>query len=401
MRRNAGVKKRGIRMGTELKYSEKKHIYIIGSYINACSIYKSIRQVDASLPITMLDTTISQGKCLADIVCRDACIIKRRFVKKEDILTVIEDASDACIKKYILFTDEMYIDTIADAIKDGKMINTIAYTGSMTGNEKIFDRFLFYQFIEGLGIQTAKIPRTIEGVSNPFTYFGSVFVIRLRHSWHAGVILPSITIVRDRQQYQETLDRFLKAGLTAKDWCFQELLSIADQHNISVCGWHDANAHQYMVTRKVLQHPPRTGNGDVVENLLVYPQELTQATFEILTAMHYQGPFEMEFVFDNGSNSYKIIELNPRFWMQHGLFEALTDHLLVRRALGEEVKYKTISPEKFQHRYWINANRFWYRLCKGQLSVLRYLGKGTCYPSLAESLHWLPYYKEYTRKQRG
>lgn len=388
-------------MATECECSKGKYIYIIGSYINACSIYRSIKSAGYTYPIMMLETAISQGKCLADIACRDAIVKKRTMKSKADILTAIGNGLGEQTEKYVLFTDETYMDTIANAIKSGELKNTIAYTGSKTGNEKIFDRLLFYQFINKLGVRAAKTPLTISGESDPFSFFGSIFIIRLRCSWHAGIVLPSITIVHNKREYEDTIIRFCEVGLTPCDWCFQELLSISDQHNISVCGWHDEEFHQYIVTRKVLQHPPRTGNGDVVENMLDYPRELTQATLEILSAMHYRGPFELEFVLDKRSNEYKIIELNPRFWMQHGLFEELTNHLLIKRSLQEDVEFKMIPPESFEHRYWINANRFWYRLCKGQLSILGYLRKGSCYPSLTESLRWMPYYRQYSRKLRG
>lgn len=380
---------------------ERRHIYIIGSYINACSIYRSIKAIGCTHPVTMLDTTISDGKCLADIVCADACIIKRKLSDKEDLFALIEDSSDETVEKYVLFTDETYMDAIRDAISAGTLKSTIAYTGSSTGNEKIFDRFLFYQFIDQLDTLETKTPRTMDGSVDPFAQFGSTFVVRLRRSWHSGVVLPSITIVNEEQQFAETLARFRNAGLTEDDWCFQELLSISDQHNISVCGWHDDKAYRYLVTRKVLQHPPKTGNGDVVETIADFPQGLIETTRIILTAMRYQGPFEMEFVFDKHTNCYKIIELNPRFWMQHGLFEELTNHYLIRRALREKTDDRAISAKSAPHHYWINANRFWYRLCKGQFSVLRYLNQGSCYPGLTDSLRWMPYYREYTRKQRG
>lgn len=379
---------------------KRKCVCIIGSYINAYSIYRSIREMGYSYPVMMFDTTIPNGTCLADITCFDAHVIKQKLSKKEEILALIEDSVENGTPKYIMFTDETYMDTVQEALDTERLKNTIAYTGSATGNEKIFDRLLFYQFIDQLDARGTLTPLTVEGTQNPFSLFESTFVVRLRRSWHSGVILPSITIVRDRPQYEEAIRQFREAGLTPNDWCFQELLSVSDQHNLSVCGWHDEFFHQYLVTRKVLQHPPRTGNGDVVENIADYPQELTEATRRILDAMRYRGPFEMEFVFDTHSNCYKVIELNPRFWMQHGLFEELTGNLLVRKALNEDGEFRATLPEDFPHRYWINSNRFWYRLLKGQISVLRYLSHGTCYPRLTESLKWMLHYKQYAQQQR-
>ena len=64
------------------------------------------------------------------------------------------------------------------------------------------------------------------------------------------------------------------------------------------------------------------------------PARLLETTARVLDAFEFEGPFELEFVRDPGDGVYRVIELNPRFWMQHRLAQILTDHALVRRALG-------------------------------------------------------------------
>jgi hypothetical protein len=67
----------------------------------------------------------------------------------------------------------------------------------------------------------------------------------------------------------------------------------------------------------------------------VQPNEsLCAATKNILDALGFSGPFEMEFLLDPDDGRFKVIELNPRYWMQHRLLAALAANVLIRRHLG-------------------------------------------------------------------
>lgn len=371
-------------------------VVIVGSYINAYSIWRSLKALSYQKPVVFVGTGIDHGVCMADITTKGAVIVKRKLYTLEDIISVINNAVDNACRKHILFTNENYIDIISSAVADGRLQNANVYSGAGIGNEVIYDRAYFYSFIEQF--DCICVPKTIESDINPKDVYGSRFVFRIKRSWQGNKKLPRLSIINNEKELQRKIVEMEDLGVTRDMWCYQELLSISDKHNISVCGWHDSQYQQYAVTRKVLQHPPKTGNGDVVETVSDYPQQLVEATNTILNAMKYAGPFEMEFVYDERDNEYKVIELNPRFWMQHGLVEELTNHSLVRRSIGMPVN-EAVSPRDLPHRYWINGNQALYRLCKGQFSILKYSRNGTWYPNAWQSARWLAfYYKKYKKE---
>ena len=372
---------------------DKECVIIIGTYINACSIFQCLEKMGYKHPIIFIDPSIEgKTKCLAEIYLKQP-VIKKRIRNVEDITDVINDSADLETRKIILMTAEEFIDPIKCDIANGRLCNTISYTGSDLGNSLIFDRYKFYRFIED--IEGVFVPKTIDYSEDPNRIFGNDYIIRVKKSWEQNKKLPRLQIVHSIEEKEKVESEFIQEGLEPQMWCYQELLSTLDTNNVSVCGWYDASFKQYAVTRKLVQHPPKTGNGDVVEIFKDAPESIVLATDAILEKLKYSGPFEMEFVYDVKSSEYKVIELNPRFWMQHGLVEEVTEQALVRRAVGTSVK--SIDYKNLEHRYWINGNQMLYRLAKGQMRMLKYIKNGTCYPPLRIAAKWFAYYYAYKR----
>lgn len=367
---------------------------IIGTYINACSIYDALKDIGYNQPIYMIDTKIDTGKCLADIVAKDAIIIKKKINEPQELIDLINNKISQYLKKYIFFTNEKFLDAVKKSIINGDLINTITYTGSEIDNNIIFDRYQFYEFIKTT--KNVNVPKTIGSNSNPFEVLGSQFIVRMKRSWRGAERLPRVTIVNGTGELESIERNYEELGFTRDMWCYQELLSVTDKHNISVCGWYDKDFKQYAVTRKILQHPPKTGNGDVIETVGDFPEELLVASEEILKKLKYSGPFELEFVYDNKNNTYKVIELNPRYWMQHGLVNRLTDYSLIRRNIGE-ISINEIPAKQLSHKYWVNTNQALYRMFKGQFIIAKYLSKGINYPKILDSIKWSIHYMNYKK----
>ncbi len=370
---------------------ENKCAIIFGSYINACSIYQSLFLIGYDASVYIIDE-VEGTKCLADIAAKKAAVIKRSLQQPEEAVALINEIVPGNVTKHIFFTSEECIDAVKFAVQEGTLQNTVAFTGAGISNDVIYDRYRFYEFIDALNC--THIPRTITSAADPFLAFGERFVVRMKRSWQGSEKLPRLSIVNGKAELEALEQEYAENGYTRDMWCYQELLSISDKHNVSVCGWRDARFRQYAVTRKLVQHPPKTGNGDVVETIADFPQELLSATSTILDALDYAGPFELEFVFDLNENVYKVIELNPRYWMQHGLINSLTNHALVRRNIGES-ELKVLPAEELPHRYWINSNQALFRLMKGQLAILGYFKNSICFPGIKASVKWAFHYKRY------
>ena len=119
--------------------------------------------------------------------------------------------------------------------------------------------------------------------------------------------------------------------LKPTDWGYQQQLSAQPRDNVSVAGWHDSETRQSIVTRRV---SVASGVGWLIERISD-PSNLVEQAHNILAALNFEGPFELEYVLDPSDGIFRVIELNPRFWMQHRLFQHLTNHAPIRKFLGK------------------------------------------------------------------
>ena len=73
--------------------------------------------------------------------------------------------------------------------------------------------------------------------------------------------------------------------------------------------------------RKLRQSPPGVGTCRVGE--AVWLQETVDAALRLLRAFDFQGVSQVEFKRDPRDGRYKLMEVNPRLWLWHGLAAAL------------------------------------------------------------------------------
>ena len=290
---------------------------------------------------------------------------------------------------WVLFTDERYHLAFADWAQAHPASPLRFHLGSTEHMRAVLDRYEFCRFIETRRL--AAVPRTIRGEEDPFAAFGDAFIVRPRLSWFGVAQRERVKLVRGRAEFAAALKSYASRGLQPADLSFQELLSIRNQDNVSISGWYGPGAEHLYCSRKVLQYPAKTGGGDVVE-LLAPPAGVLEKAKAILAALAYEGPFELEFVFDEAAGDFKVTELNPRFWLQQGLIEAVSGCALTCRTLGWEPRPTTAAERSL--RYWVNPLYTLFRLARGDVRNLRYwLSRRTWTPfSLREAVRYGTHY---------
>lgn len=158
-------------------------------------------------------------------------------------------------------------------------------------------------------------------------------LLKARHSWWRGRKLPRGWVCRDASELAARLAGLDAEGLDRAHFFLQEWLGDDGHHVLSVGGFFDAadeSRNLALVTDRVASY----GEGPNSSAMLVTVPDvngLVPAAWRVLRRLGYRGPFEMEFI--EASGQCRVIELNPRFWMQHGLFLAIGNGL-VRRYLG-------------------------------------------------------------------
>lgn len=288
--------------------------------------------------------------------------------------------------KALFFTDESLLAFVHENAADPWLRNARYFPRVSCELETILDRPAFYSLIEREGL--AEIPRTIDSAQDPLAAFPDGFFIRFKRSWDGFNRLPRPRLVEDAATFRAELADLARLGWNPAHWCYQEKLSIDPKDNVSICGWHDATDPAYLATRKAFQYPARQGGGAIVE-VVQPPSSLFEATRRLLEALKFEGPFELEFVLDLRSGRFKIIELNPRLWMQHALHGAHTGQVIVRRYLGLPGAVETPMAPPL---YWINGVVAANRILSGSPRIWRYLlcPRRVMAPDWRTTSRWLP-----------
>ncbi len=366
---------------------------VFGAHLNGHSIVRSLQANGVPTEDIYIAKLTGTPSLSAEFFNRDVEAWTFDIEKAEDLPGAIRRRFGSERTKVLFFTDERYLPALNRASLRGEVPDLRFFVGSSRHLDTLLDRFLFYRFIEGC-FDEPPVPATLPGDVDPIASFGSSFVIRPRISWHSVRSRFKVRIVSSPRELDEVVAEYAAGGLTPEDWCIQELLSMDARHNVSVCGWYDGDHQEIFCTRKLLQHPPRCGNGDVIELLSDPPGLIVEQTLTLLQALQFEGPFELEWVFDRNSESYKIIELNPRFWMQHSLVDALCGWGLVGRYLGKHGTVREPSPQGRSFRYWVNPLYALYRLLRMDSRGLKYYYSSMSITpiSLFQSLLYAPFH---------
>jgi hypothetical protein len=159
-------------------------------------------------------------------------------------------------------------------------------------------------------------------------------LLKARHSWVDGVKLPRGWVCRDAAELDRRHAELPALGLRGEWFFLQTWLGDQTMRLLSVGGFFDARRparNLACVTDRVADY----GDGPSSSAMLVTVEDrfgLIALSERVLARLDYCGPYEMEFIV-TGDGRVHLLELNPRFWMQHGLFLA-AGNTLVRRYLG-------------------------------------------------------------------
>lgn len=339
---------------------------VCGNHINAHTLVRNLQRIGWPGRIVLLrDASEAPGLavCLNPQTERWAVEISR----PDELPAQIEARFGRNADVWVFFTDERYHAAFAGWARQHPESRLKCRLGTTAHLSAVLDRYEFCRFIESRNL--AKVPRTIRGDEDPLAAFGEAFIVRPRLSWFGVAQRERVTSVRGPKEFQAALDAYASRGLGRADLSFQELLSIRNRDNVSISGWHGPVVRHLHCSRKVLQYPPRTGGGDVVE-LIPSPPGILEQAQAILAALEYDGPFELEFVFDERAREFKVTELNPRFWLQQGLIEAVSGRALVSAYLGRPPQ--ETSPAERNLRVWVNPLYTVFRLLRGDFRSLAY-----------------------------
>ena len=191
------------------------------------------------------------------------------------------------------------------------------------------NKFAFGEYARSLGI----VPLPQWAAPEQVALDEYPVVLKARHSWLKDVKIPRGWVCRNAQDMRRAQDEMTRLNLSSDHYFVQKWLATEVDDNFSVCGFWDAEAPQrnlVCVVQRIEGYGDDLSSSAVV-SVVPDPDDLVARCAAILDSLAFQGPFEMEFLRFKGC--FHVLELNPRFWMQHGLFVDAGNGLL-KRYLG-------------------------------------------------------------------
>lgn len=239
-------------------------------------------------------------------------------------------------------------------------------------NPALIDKLLFAEHLCAIG--ETPVPFASLKTMQEAT-FRTPFILKPRLSWTGTRKLPRGVICSTEAESASALAQLQAQGVDRDLLFVQQFMPNAE--NISVSGFYDSQRPErrfFIASRKVLGDGGALCTGVLVETVPP-PSGLGARVAHILDTLNYHGPFEMEFLHDAATNEYFVLELNPRFWMQHGLFIAGYENILIRAYLDESFKLSALTNADYMLPYkpllWVDRCFPFVALASGVQAALR------------------------------
>jgi len=155
-------------------------------------------------------------------------------------------------------------------------------------------------------------------------------LLKAKHSWDGERKLPRGWVCNDRDELVSAVHSLSGQGFETEYFFLQKWLGDDDCRVISVCGFHDAGNHSRNLTavvERIASHTQGLSCSAAIETISD-EWELVRNAQKILDTLDFVGPYELEFLVKDAT--VFVLELNPRFWMQHALFLSRGNGLIKR-----------------------------------------------------------------------
>ena len=220
--------------------------------------------------------------------------------------------------------------------------------------ERIVDKRRQYEWAAELGIPIARSFLPADPSELPAILETSAFPLLVKgassNAWHDAFKNKGV-VVRDRSRLLEVLNAAWGLGLGV---VVQELVLGPNRNHFKVCAYYTAGRELLALfsVHKVRQYPVDFGVGTFMVS--IRQDELISLGRRFFEGVGYTGVGSIEFKRDDRDGRFKLIELNPRLWLQHehAVHAGLNFPLLnYRDCLGEAVEPAL---EFREHVAWLN-----------------------------------------------
>ena len=190
-------------------------------------------------------------------------------------------------------------------------------------SELFLDKGIFYKACLQHGLPTALslLPSTVEELSYLSKDINYPCIMKPRH-YHEWALTHGLVkgivcnneaqLLHNSRQYRDTLDQFI----------IQEIITGPETDIYVFAAYFDRTSHPHgiFIGNKIRQYP--VGFGTTTMMKTAEDAEIIEMSVQFLESVNYQGLCDVEYKLDRKTNTFKIIEINPRMGRWYGIVEA-------------------------------------------------------------------------------
>jgi len=183
--------------------------------------------------------------------------------------------------------------------------------------EKFLNKSIFYETINKLGIPCPKTfpinnRQEIKSASEIIDY---PCILKPVHSdYFRSDFKTKLFMVKSKN---DLIRKYKTATAKNHEVIIQEIIPGGASNHYGCDVYYDKNSNPngVFMYRRIRDWPQRFGNGCLIES--TFEPELEEITTNLIKKIGYYGIVDVEFKKDQRNNEFKIIEINPRCWMQN------------------------------------------------------------------------------------
>jgi predicted ATP-grasp superfamily ATP-dependent carboligase len=243
--------------------------------------------------------------------------------------------------------------------------------------EKLLNKHIFYKVLEELNIDYPKtyFPNNlseVEKISKQITY------PCILKPYHSAIFYLDFKIKLFKIESKEQLVQYYQRATSRNhEVMIQEIIpgGVRDMHGVNAYYDKTFTPNGIFMYRRVREWPHEFGNGCYIEQ--VNKPELEQIVNYLVKEIKYSGIVDAEFRKDPRDGNYKLIEINPRCWMQVSLpakYGINYPYIAYMDAIGEKYEEPTLSDEDVKYLFMFEDIQSSFKsFKKGELSICEWI----------------------------
>jgi len=321
-----------------LRESDKPVAFILGKYITTgLGVCRCLGKV--KIPVVWLDSSPKQigfsSKYCIGKKCPNPKYNENKYV--DFLLEIGEELN----QKAILFPiGDIEVFTL---LKNKKELEKYYHfpMSDLNVTDNFLNKRLFYKLLEKESID---FPRTffpkklsdLKEIGNRISY-----PCLMKPAYSASFVIDFNTKMFSVKNSNQLNILFKKANSKNHDIIIQEIIPGDSTCMYGFNGYFDKNSNLngFFSSRRIREWPKKAGCACFIEEL--YVPELSDITSKIVKKINYFGIVDCDFKKDPRDGKFKLLDLNPRFWMQISLPERCGINLpfiAYMETLGKSVK---------------------------------------------------------------